>query len=74
MLRLEIPRQWARLFRFQPGVEVPRYGHVGKGYSLVLEGSYVEGGERFAAGDFSEADSSVRRVQEVDSEVPVLHS
>ncbi len=63
---------WARLFRFQPGVSLPRHTHGGDEYALVLCGSYVDESGHYAVGDFSEADAAFSHEPTVDSEVPCI--
>ncbi|MGB5253882.1 MAG: cupin domain-containing protein, partial [Sedimenticolaceae bacterium] len=66
------PGGWARLFRFQPGVRLPRHSHGGEEYALVLQGSYVDESGRFSLGDFSEADASLTHEPIVDSRVACI--
>jgi putative transcriptional regulator len=40
------------LMRFRPGV-VPRHGHYGNEYTLVLAGGYKDEGRQFLRGDFA---------------------
>jgi len=63
---------WARLFRFQPGVSLPRHGHGGDEYALVLQGSYVDESGRYALGDFAESDAGFSHEPTVDSDVPCI--
>ena len=46
------------LLRVAAGKKLPVHGHRGGELSLVLHGAFLEGGERFEAGDFVEADDS----------------
>ena len=48
------------VLRVAAGKKLPVHGHRGGELSLVLQGAYLEGGERFEAGDFVEADDSTR--------------
>ena len=46
------------LLRIRAGQKVPLHTHAGEEYTLVLSGSYTDGGARFAKGDVSVADSA----------------
>ncbi|MEW8392679.1 MAG: cupin domain-containing protein [Candidatus Thiodiazotropha sp.] len=63
---------WMRLFRFQPGTRVPHHRHAGEEFSLVLQGSYIEADACYATGDFSEADTTTRHAQQVDSDIACI--
>jgi putative transcriptional regulator len=63
---------WARLFRFQPGVRLPRHSHGGEEYALVLQGSYVDESGHYAVGDFSEVEAAFSHEPVVDSEIPCI--
>lgn len=63
---------WVRLFRFQPGVRLPRHSHRGEEYALVLQGSYVDASGNFAVGDFSEVEAAFSHEPTVDSEIPCI--
>jgi len=49
----------ARLLRIAPGVAVLRHSHRGAELTLVLEGAYRDGDQRFGRGDLQYADGSV---------------
>ncbi|MBO6784608.1 MAG: cupin domain-containing protein [Alphaproteobacteria bacterium] len=49
----------ARLLRIPAGRPVPEHGHNGLELTMVLQGSFVDGGERFAAGDVETADADL---------------
>jgi putative transcriptional regulator len=63
---------WMRLFRFQPGAQVPHHRHKGEEFSLVLQGCYTESDSCFGVGDFSEADMTVRHAQQVEGDIPCI--
>ena len=46
----------ARLVRIPAGRPVPEHGHNGLELTMVLQGSFVDGGVRFGAGDVETAD------------------
>lgn len=49
----------ALLLHIEPGVAVPQHGHSGLELTLVLEGVFVDGGQRFVRGDLAVADEDV---------------
>jgi putative transcriptional regulator len=49
----------ARLVRIPAGRPVPEHGHNGLELTMVLQGSFVDGGTRFGAGDVETADSDL---------------
>ena len=49
----------AAMLRVRRGVAVPRHGHGGRELTLVLAGSFCDGGAVFAKGDVEETDESV---------------
>ena len=49
----------ARLIRIPAGRPVPEHGHNGLELTMVLQGSFVDGGTRFGAGDVEIADSDL---------------
>jgi putative transcriptional regulator len=54
------------LLRMAAGRESSFHGHSGSELTLVLHGAFAEGRERFAAGDFAEADSALQHIQKVE--------
>lgn len=48
-----------RLLRIPAGKPVPEHSHGGRELTLVLRGSFVDGGEIFARGDLEDADASL---------------
>jgi putative transcriptional regulator len=56
----------ASLFRMKPGASAPRHTHSGHEYTLVLDGGFADGGERYDRGDFALADASRTHVQVAD--------
>lgn len=58
------------LLRGQPGVALPEHGHSGEELSLVLKGSFHDGGGRHVAGDLlhEDEDSDHRPVVTEDAE------
>ena len=50
-------RLW--LLRARPGVAIPQHGHRGTELTLVLQGSFLDGEQRYARGDVEEADPEV---------------
>ena len=44
----------ARLLKIRAGKPVPEHGHNGREITLVLSGSYIDNGVRYAAGDVSD--------------------
>jgi putative transcriptional regulator len=44
----------ARLLKIRAGKSVPEHGHSGREITLVLSGSYIDNGIRYAAGDVSD--------------------
>jgi len=63
-----------RLLRIKAGKAVPQHTHEGLEITLCLTGSYRDGEERFAKGDFQVADPSVdhRPVADADEDCIVL--
>ncbi len=49
-----------RLLRIPAGKPVPEHGHGGRELTLVLSGSFQDGGELFARGDLEEADETLQ--------------
>lgn len=49
----------AELIRLEPGRGVPRHGHEGREFTLVLCGAFHDGRERYDAGDLCVADPAV---------------
>ncbi|WP_339743782.1 ChrR family anti-sigma-E factor [uncultured Maricaulis sp.] len=50
-------RLW--LLRARPGVAIPHHGHRGAELTLVLQGSFLDGEQRYVRGDVEEADTEV---------------
>tara|TARA_R110000868_G_scaffold6550_2_gene36975 strand:- start:46633 stop:47316 length:684 start_codon:yes stop_codon:yes gene_type:complete len=50
-------RLW--LLRARPGVSIPAHGHAGTELTLVLQGSFLDGEQRFCRGDVEEASPEV---------------
>jgi len=50
-------RLW--LLRARPGVAIPQHGHRGTELTLVLQGSFLDGEQRYVRGDVEEADPEV---------------
>tara|TARA_R110000744_G_scaffold125730_2_gene231445 strand:+ start:30584 stop:31264 length:681 start_codon:yes stop_codon:yes gene_type:complete len=50
-------RLW--LLRARPGVAIPHHGHRGTELTLVLQGSFLDGDQRYVRGDVEEADPGV---------------
>lgn len=50
----------ARLLRIKPGEAVPEHGHRGLELTLVLAGSFADGGDEFRRGDIAVVDEDVR--------------
>lgn len=50
-------RLW--LLRARPGVAIPQHGHRGTELTLVLQGSFLDGEQRYERGDVEEADPEV---------------
>ena len=44
----------ARLLKIRAGKSVPEHGHSGREITLVLSGSYIDNGVKYAAGDVSD--------------------
>jgi len=49
----------ARLLRIPAGRPVPEHGHNGLELTMVLRGSFTDGGQRFGVGDVETADSDL---------------
>ncbi|MBN7756357.1 cupin domain-containing protein [Nitratireductor aquimarinus] len=49
-----------RLLRIPAGKPVPEHGHRGRELTLVLSGSFHDGDDLFARGDFEEADETLQ--------------
>lgn len=53
-------RSWqTSLLRMQPGIRGPRHTHRGVEYTVLLQGAYFDGIDRYAAGDFAAADPTL---------------
>jgi putative transcriptional regulator len=50
-------RLW--LLRARPGMAIPHHGHRGPELTLVLQGSFLDGEQRYVRGDVEEADPEV---------------
>jgi len=50
----------AELIRLEPGHGVPRHGHDGREFTLVLTGAFHDGRDRYATGELCAADPSTR--------------
>ncbi len=46
----------AELIRLEPGCGVPRHGHDGREFTLVLTGAFHDGRDRYARGELCAAD------------------
>lgn len=55
----EVGAAKARLLRVAPGVALPHHSHEGAELSLVLQGAFRDGAERYARGDLQVADEAV---------------
>jgi putative transcriptional regulator len=49
----------ARLLRIPAGRPVPEHGHKGLELTMVLQGAFIDGGQRFGVGDVETADSDM---------------
>lgn len=58
-LLADVPGYRTRLLRIKAGKAVPRHTHEGSELTVVLQGAFRDGGERYARGDLSIADASV---------------
>jgi putative transcriptional regulator len=67
-LALSAPGFRASLFRLLPGMTAPRHTHGGHEYTLVLEGGFADGSEKFDRGDFALVDSTRHHEQVADPE------
>jgi putative transcriptional regulator len=56
------------LMRLKPGSLMPRHGHKGFEYTLVLAGGYRDNGKQFGPGDFDAKDSSQHHQPRVDDD------
>jgi putative transcriptional regulator len=65
-LRLDDPLARARLLRCSPGYQVPHHDHGGPEHTVVLQGSFVDDGERFGPGDVCERLPGQRHRPRVD--------
>ena len=57
-------RLW--LLRAQPGVAIPHHGHNGSELTLVLKGSFGDGGQEYRPGDVEEAHPGVEHDIRID--------
>lgn len=55
-----------RLLYIPAGSELPDHGHQGKELTLVLQGAFVDGDERFARGDLEIADQEMEHTPVAD--------
>jgi len=56
---LDAPKEYrVYLMRIAGGVDVPPHGHSGQELTLMLRGSYVDEGERYAEGDLASVDEA----------------
>jgi len=60
------------LLRIKPGQAMPRHSHRGCEYTVVLDGSYCDGGTIFARGDFCEADAADQHQPTADAKTGCL--
>jgi putative transcriptional regulator len=62
------PDKGSRVFLLeaQPGTRLPHHKHVGTEWTYVVEGAFTYDSQRFAPGDFDEADESVEHVPMVE--------
>jgi putative transcriptional regulator len=56
----------ARLLRIPGGQAMPDHGHQGAEYTLVLQGAFIDGEDRFARGDLEMADDSIEHMPVAD--------
>lgn len=62
----------ARLLRVREGIALPEHGHRGLELTLVLAGSFSEGGKEFRRGDIAVADEEVEHIQVVGRGEPCI--
>ncbi len=62
----------ASLYRLPPGLVMPKHGHRGEEYSLVLAGGFRDGESHFTRGDFAAKAESDRHQPLVDTDGPCL--
>ncbi|MCU0838866.1 MAG: ChrR family anti-sigma-E factor [Rhodospirillales bacterium] len=69
-VRLPLPAKGPKvsLMRLKPGTLVPRHGHRGQEWTVVLAGGYHDGGVSFTRGDFDAKDASHRHQPRVDDD------
>lgn len=58
-LLADVPGYRTRLLRIKAGKAVPQHTHEGSELTVVLQGAFRDGGERYARGDLAIADASV---------------
>jgi len=62
----------AGLLEAVPGKALPTHGHNGLELTCVLEGSFVDAGQRFATGDLAEVEGDHRHNPVIDGDRPCL--
>lgn len=62
----------ARLLWIPAGQAMPDHGHSGAEYTLVLQGAFIDGEDRFARGDLEVADNSVSHMPVADLGEPCI--
>lgn len=62
----------ARLLHVREGMALPEHGHRGLELTLVLMGSFSEGGQEFRRGDIAVADEEVEHVQVIGRGGPCI--
>ncbi len=55
------------LFRTKAGMKMPEHSHQGEEWTLILSGSYVAEGQRYARGDLHIADEATHHAPKVDT-------
>lgn len=60
------PEASARLLYIPAGCEMPEHGHRGLEMTMVLQGAFLDGDERFARGDVEVADEDLEHVPVAD--------
>jgi len=62
----------ARLLHIPAGVAIPDHSHTGREMTLVLQGAFHDGHERFARGDVEAADDHVTHTPVADGGVDCI--
>lgn len=65
-------RPLSYLLRVGPGMRMPEHTHHGTELTLVLTGAFLDGDDRYGAGDLAEADDDVRHSPHIAREGPCV--